>query len=88
LRFLGDASATLTALVDYESTLQKVASLAVPYFADWCAVDLAEGSGLLRRVAVAHVDPAKVRLAQELEQNYPPDPQAPRGAYHVMKSCG
>jgi PAS domain S-box-containing protein len=86
LRFLGDASATLTALVDYESTLQKVASLAVPYFADWCAVDLAEGSGLLRRVAVAHVDPAKVRLAQELEQNYPPDPQAPRGAYHVMKT--
>ena len=34
-RFLADASAALAALVDYESTLQKVASLAVPYFADW-----------------------------------------------------
>ena len=40
LRFLADASATLTTIVDYESTLQKVAGLAVPPFADWCAVDM------------------------------------------------
>src|SRR5262249_31478211 len=86
LRFLSDASATLAALVDYESTLQKVAALAVPYFADWCAVDLAEPGGLLRRVALAHVDPAKGPLAQELEQRYPPDPEAPHGAYHVLRT--
>jgi PAS domain S-box-containing protein len=86
LRFLSDASAALAALVDYESTLQKVASLAIPDFADWCTVDLAEPSGLLRRVATAHVDPAKVRLAQELEQRYPPNPKAPHGAYHVLRT--
>src|SRR5262249_45046901 len=33
-RFLAEASATLAALVDYRSTLQKVARLAVPFFAD------------------------------------------------------
>jgi PAS domain S-box-containing protein len=86
LRFLSDASAALTAPLDYESTLQKVASLAVPSFADWCTVDLAEPGGLLRRVAVAHVDPAKVRLAQELPQRYPPDPEAPHGAYRVLRT--
>ena len=45
LRFLADASASLASLVDYGSTLQKVASLAVPSFADWCGVDMPDGDG-------------------------------------------
>ncbi len=36
-RFLADASAALAELTDYHSTLQRVANLAVPLFADWCA---------------------------------------------------
>ena len=44
-RFLAEASAALAGVVDYESTLQKVANLAVPYFADWSAVDLANDDG-------------------------------------------
>src|SRR5579884_1166457 len=39
-RFLADASAALTELTDHESTLQRIASLAVPQFADWCMVDM------------------------------------------------
>jgi len=58
-RFLADASKSLAALVDYGSTMQKVARLAVPFFADWCAVDLVEASGSLRRVAFIHRDPAR-----------------------------
>ena len=42
MRFLADASASLAQLVDYQSTLQVVAGLAVPKFADWCAVDIVE----------------------------------------------
>ena len=86
LRFLADASAMLATLVDYQSTLQKVAALAVPHFADWCAVDMAEPGGTLRRLAVAHVDPAKVRLAQELEERYPAKSDVPHGAYHVLRT--
>lgn len=44
-RFPADASATLAELTDYESTLQRVASLAVPSFADWCAIDMREANG-------------------------------------------
>ncbi len=40
LRFLAEASESLSSLVDYRATLQKVAQLAVPGFADWCAVDM------------------------------------------------
>ena len=46
-----------------------VARLAVPRIADWCAVDLADGDEI-ERVAVAHVDPARVEL--RARQAYPP----------------
>ena len=79
-RYLAEASAALAGVVDYESTLQKVANLAVPYFADWSAVDVANDDGSLRRLAVAHQDADKIRLAHELMRDYPPDPQAPGGS--------
>ncbi len=85
-RFLAEASAALAGLVDYQSTLQKVARLAVPHFADWCGVDLVTEGGTLRRLAVAHADPGKVRLVDELDRRYPPDPNAPLGAYHVLRT--
>jgi signal transduction histidine kinase/CheY-like chemotaxis protein len=73
-------------LVDFDSTLQKVASLAVPSFADWATVDMAEADGTLRRVAVAHADPAKVELAHELHRRFPPDPAAPQGVWNVLRT--
>jgi signal transduction histidine kinase len=72
--------------VDYASTLRKVARLAVPFFADWCVVDMAEPDGSLRRLAVAHVDPAKVQLADELQQRYPPDRHDAHGPYQVLRT--
>lgn len=71
-RFLADASATLAELTDYETMLQRVANLAVPSFADWCAVDMQEPDGSIRRLAVTHVDPTKVELAHEVFRRYPP----------------
>jgi GAF domain-containing protein len=85
LKFLADASAELASSLDYQATLKKVARLAVPQFADWCSIQLAE-DGPLRTLAVAHVDPDKVALAAELNRRYPPDPDAPTGAYHVLKT--
>jgi len=85
LEFLAKASAELSASLDYEATLTKVAQLAVPDFADWSGVDLVR-DGRLHRLAVAHVDPAKVRLARELAERYPSDPNAPAGPWHVMKT--
>ena len=79
LRFLADASEILAVLVDYESTMQKVAALAVPFFADWCSVEILEPGGEPRRIAVAHHDPAKVQLSQELHKRYPPNPNGPAG---------
>jgi PAS domain S-box-containing protein len=84
-RYLAEASAALARVVDHESTLQKVANLAVPYFADWSAVDVFE-DGRLRRLAVAHQDPEKVRFAHELMRDYPPDPDAPNSVFAVLRT--
>jgi PAS domain S-box-containing protein len=85
-RFLADASASLAGLVDFESTLQTVARLAVPHFADWASVDMLEENGTLRRVAVAHVDSTKVELAHELHRRYPPDPASPQGVWNILRT--
>jgi PAS domain S-box-containing protein len=85
-RFLAEASASLAGVVDYESTLKKVVNLAVPYFADWSAVDVANEDGSLRRLAVAHQDPEKIKLLHELMRLYPPDPQAASGVYAVVRT--
>lgn len=85
LKFLAKASVELASLVDPQSTLDRLAYLAVPSFADWCAIDLLE-DGVLRRVAVAHIDPRKVQLAHTLHQRFPPDPDAMYGAWHVIRT--
>jgi signal transduction histidine kinase/ActR/RegA family two-component response regulator len=86
LLFLAEASTLLAELRDVPATLEKVAGLAVPHFADWCVVDLLEPAGTLRCVAVAHVDPAKVELARELRRRFPPDPANPQGVWHVLRT--
>jgi PAS domain S-box-containing protein len=84
-RFLAEASSVLAGSLDYETTLQRVADLAVPHVADWCAVEIVE-EGTLRSVAVAHRDPAKVALARETRERFPPDPDAPGGLGAVIRS--
>lgn len=86
MQFLAQASMELARLVDPQATMERLARLAVPGFADWCAVDVLQDDSSLRRLAVAHVDPAKVALAHELHLRYPPDPQAPSGTWNVLRT--
>ena len=71
-RFLAEASAVLASSLDYEQTLARIAQLAVPRLADWCARRRCPTTAsCLRSVAVAHVDPAKVEFARAYEARYP-----------------
>lgn len=84
-RFLAEASALLGASLDYHATLKSVAELAVPRFADWCSVEIVE-DGKLEQLAVAHTDPAKVELARQWRQRWPPADDAPTGAPNVLRT--
>lgn len=84
--FLAEASALVGGSLDYEETLRTVAWLAVPSFADWCAVDMLGPDGVLNRLAVAHIDPERAHLAIELEERYPDDPAATHGVRRVLRT--
>jgi len=58
--------AFLHAALDFRQTLRILVSAVVPRLADWCFVDLIDGDGIPRRVEVAHADPAKAPIAQEM----------------------
>ena len=85
-KFVAEASELLASSLEYELTLRNVATLAVPQFADWCTIDMVGEGDTIERLAVAHVDPEKVRWADELEERYPPDPDAPYGVPNVIRT--
>jgi PAS domain S-box-containing protein len=85
--FLAKVGEALASSLDYENTLTTVANLAVPQLADWCAIDLVPpGTTSIKRVAVAHRDPAKVKLAQAAAERYPTPPDAAQGVPHVIRT--
>ncbi|HLL23624.1 MAG TPA: PAS domain-containing protein [Kofleriaceae bacterium] len=85
-QYLIDATRVLGADLDLERTLRDVAKVVVPHMADWCAIDLVDDEGSLRKVAVAHVDPSKIELAWELDKRNPARKDAPTGLYPVVRT--
>jgi serine phosphatase RsbU (regulator of sigma subunit) len=71
MEFLARAGQVLASSLDYQQTLRNVASLAVPQIADWCGVDLFDAEDGRESVAVAHVDPAKLQMAERLRAYEP-----------------
>jgi PAS domain S-box-containing protein len=71
LYFLAEASSVLGASLDYQTTLENLAQLIVPFQADWCAINVIEPEGSCRCLAVAHKDSSRAALVWELHRRYP-----------------
>lgn len=84
--FLAEASRVLGTSIDFETTIQEVAKLAVPRLADWCGVDVIDENGDLQLIAAAHVDPEKVELVRELKRRYVDPPDSPTGVRAVIRT--
>ena len=76
-RFVARAAEELSRSLDLEVSLRKMARLAVPGLADWCAIEVRRGSGRLVRGAVAHADPDRERWAAEDPRRFPSPATAP-----------
>ncbi len=74
-RFLLEVGELLGTSLHYVDTLEAVARAAVPSMADWAAVHIVD-EGVLRQVALAHVDSQKAVFAEELQLRYPPNEQS------------
>jgi PAS domain S-box-containing protein len=85
LAFLSEASRVLSSSLDYAITLERLTDLAVPEIADLVIVDVLDDDAL-ERVAVAHVDPAKVEVIRELAGQFPPSAQDDFGPAAVIKT--
>ncbi|MFL5575301.1 MAG: ATP-binding protein [Gemmatimonadaceae bacterium] len=85
--FLAEAGALLASSLDFETTLQRVAQLAVPRVADWCVVHVVEEPGQHpRRLATAHSRADKDALCHELAERYPLDAEYPFTVLRVLES--
>ena len=87
-RFLAEASALLTASLDYETTLTQTVRLLVPRMADYCLLHVVEPDGHYHQVAAAHGDRQKEQLLGELAQSYRLDRTRPHSLIATVLRTG
>ncbi len=85
LAFLTQASALLGSSLDYHTTLSTLTQLLVPALADYCMIDILEGDQI-KRIAVAHANPAKEPVLHEIQRRYTPSWGGPQGVVRVMRT--
>jgi signal transduction histidine kinase len=84
--FLAEASRCLADSLDYETTIETVAGLALPLLGSWSIVDLTEPDGSISRLAIVHPDADKQEIARELKSGWPPRRDDPVGLSTVAQS--
>jgi PAS domain S-box-containing protein len=85
--FLARATEEIAAASDYRDALRRIAKVACPKMADWVSVNVVEPtSGMLQQLAIAHEDPDRAQIVEELASRYPPDPAAAIGAPNVIRT--
>jgi len=66
--FLAEISRVLSATLDYTQTLASLARASVPFLADVCVIYYLVGHTILRRLALAHVDPKMEQMLREVQR--------------------
>jgi len=69
LHFLYEATQKLTSSLDYKETLNQLADIMIPEFADWCVIDLVEGPKTMNRIVNKTRTPEKLRYSKKLKSN-------------------
>jgi len=84
--FLSEASNLLASSLDYQTTLEQVARLAVPGLADLCCIHIFEEDGSIQQLAMVHANSKNLRWTNELRQNYGLNLNAPRGVAFTLRT--
>ena len=86
LGVLADAGQALATTLEYERALTAIGTLVVPRYADWYAVDVADGDGRIRRVALVHRDPSKQRWVERGRMLAAIGPDEPEGTSRAVRT--
>jgi PAS domain S-box-containing protein len=87
LQFLLDSSKILSISTDLHTRLKEKSRLLIPKLADWATVNILTPDGALKRLAVEHRDPHKVKLVDRyaaLAAEHPDENK--RAIYRVAKT--
>ena len=87
MRLLLQAGETLGEESAVEGRLEQIVRLAVPKLADFCAIDLLEADGSLRRVALAALDVDIERANWAVASRYRRDPLGTHPVWDVLRDA-
>jgi GAF domain-containing protein len=87
MRLLLQAGETLGEETAVERRLEQITRLAVPKLADFCAIDLLEADGSLRRVALAGLEVNVERANWALATRYRRDPLGAHPVWDVLRDA-
>jgi serine phosphatase RsbU (regulator of sigma subunit)/methanogenic corrinoid protein MtbC1/putative methionine-R-sulfoxide reductase with GAF domain len=86
LAFLTNAGEALARSLDRQTLLTTLVDRAVPFLADWAAVDFEGDDGDVHCLAAAHRDPTLTPLVRQLHDSRPPRPQEAKGVGRVVRT--
>jgi len=87
LEFVAAINEALNASTSTREVMVNVTRQAVPTLGDWCTIHvLATDGRSAPDVEVAHVDPAMIDYARQLQEQFPYDPAATRGVPAVVRT--
>jgi PAS domain S-box-containing protein len=86
VELLLEAGVVLATSLDQTTTMGQVARLTVPRLADLCVIDLLDGDGTIRDVAVVAADPEISRGLEELRAKHGLDPEGEHPVARVIRS--
>lgn len=69
-QFLEEASRILSSSIDYETTLNNIGRLIVPYLADYCRIVVVDEDRNIKEIAIHHRNPKEITLVKELYNAY------------------
>jgi PAS domain S-box-containing protein len=85
-RILAAAGAILGEGLDWGETVNRVARVAVPEFADWCILDLLTDEGAIERAAMAHANPQIEQQVRQVAKSIRIDPMRAFGSPNVIRT--
>ena len=86
--FLANAGKRITESITVDVVRGAISELRLPGTADWCIVDIIDGEGAMRRLAIAHPDTRMHEWARRLDRHWsPPRPGDHFGLGAVMETA-
>lgn len=84
-QFLAKAGELLVTTLDYHKTLESITKLAVPYLADWCAIDIVNEEEKLTTISFSHRESQLLNEARAFYQKHFRDNQNGFSLNELMK---